>query len=91
MSSQTHIVSIGRTNYYTVRKGTQQYCIAEGRRVQDSGYCWQVIKDPESGKNFFINGNGIRRWHLPDIYQTEKERLEEERDLRFLREQKKKR
>lgn len=90
-SSQTHIITIGRTNYYSVRKGTQQYCIAEGRRVQDAGYCWQVVKDPESGKNFFVNGNGVRRWHLPDIYQTEKERLEEERELRFLRELKKKR
>lgn len=84
----TSVFKIGRTNYYSVRKGTQQYCVAEGKRLQDAEYCWQSSKDPESGKTFFISGAGVRRWHLPDIHLTERERQEEERELRFRREQK---
>lgn len=84
----TSVLKIGRTNYYSVRKGTQQYCVAEGKKLQDAEYCWQAMKDPESGKTFFISGSGVRRWHLPDIHLTERERLEEERELKFRREQK---
>ena len=83
------VLKIGRTNYYSVRKGQQQYCIVEGRRVQDLEHCWQVLRDPDSGRNFFVNRAGVRRWHLPDIFQTERERAEEERALRFRRQQKK--
>lgn len=84
----TSVLKIGRTNYYSVRKGTQQYCIAEGKRLQDAEYCWQTVKDPSTGKTFFLSGAGVRRWHLPDIHLTEKERQEEEKELRFRREQK---
>lgn len=86
----TEVYAIGRTNYYSVRKGTTQYRIAEGKRLQDVDYCWQLQKDMQSGKSYFVNGRGVRRWHLPDIYQTQQEREEEERELQFRREQKQK-
>ncbi|CUG88650.1 Hypothetical protein, putative [Bodo saltans] len=84
----TSVFKIGRTNYYSVRKGTQQYCVAEGKRLQDLEYCWQSVRDAETGKTFFVSGSGVRRWHLPDIHLTDRERQDEEKELRFRREQK---
>lgn len=78
-------VTIGRTNYYTARKGPHNYRVAEGRRLTDTEHAWMVLKDDESGKNYFVNGDGVRRWHLPDIFQTEEERELELKELKFKR------
>ena len=75
------ILSIGRTHYYVVRKGPHHYRIAEGKRLNDPDHCWQVLKEPMTGKSYYVNYRGVRRWHLPDIYLTEEERMEEQRQL----------
>jgi hypothetical protein len=82
------VVTIGRTHYYTVRKGPQQYRVAEGKRLNDPECCWLVLKDQESGKAYYVNHSGVRRWHLPDIYQSEAEKAAEEAELKFRRERK---
>ena len=81
----SEVITIGRTHYFGVRKGPLLFKICEGKRLTDPDHCWQVLKDPDSGKPYFINNSGVRRWHLPDIHQTDEERAEEEKELRFRR------
>jgi hypothetical protein len=82
------VVTIGRTHYYTVRKGPHQYRIAEGKRINDPHCCWLVLKDADSGKVYYLNNSDVRRWHLPDLYQSEAERQAEEEELKFRRDRK---
>src|SRR3989338_7954938 len=80
-------IQIGKTTYYKVRKGNQQYRIVTGKKISDYEFCWRVERDPITKKNFFVNGMDVRKWHLPDIYQTEAERQQE---IKLLKERKRK-
>eukprot|EP00759_Apiculatamorpha_spiralis_P016535 PhF_6_TR2269/c0_g1_i1/m.3920 len=70
---EVDVLSVGKTNYYSVRKGPHNYRVAEGKKFDDMEHCWQMKRDGE-GRTFYVNMAGERRWKLPDINLTEAER-----------------
>jgi hypothetical protein len=80
-------IQIGKTTYYKVRKGNQNYRIVSGKKMSDHEFCWRVETDRTTKKNYFVNGLDNRKWHLPDIFQTEAERVKE---IQMLKEKKRK-
>ena len=82
----SEFIQIGKTQYYKVRKGPHHYRIVSGKKMTDAEFCWKVESHPSSKKQWFVNGLGTKKWHLPDIYQTDAER---EKENQMLREKKK--
>ena len=78
-------IHIGNTKYYKVRKGPHHYRIVAGKKMTDAEFCWKVEGDPKK-KQWFVNGLGTKKWHLPDIHQTEEER---QKEIQILKEKKK--
>lgn len=85
-SEADEFIFIGSTKYYKVRKGPHHYRIVVGKKMTDAEFCWKVESHPATKKQWFVNGLGTKKWHLPDIYQTEEERLKE---IEMLKEKKK--
>ena len=79
-------IQIGKTQYYKVRKGPHHYRIVSGKKMTDAEFCWKVESHPSSKKQWFVNGLGTKKWHLPDIHQTDAER---EKETQMLRDKKK--